>query len=398
MNIDEWQRIEETAPGNKCLAKLNELESILKDAKKSCLKDPTTSMKELVACSEKTQQVFDDLKRTEKKFHTSLNRFGKTLEKKFNFDLEDIKLHSSFESKKREIDTALSLHFFRQGDVELAHLFCKEAGIEEPSESLHVFTLLKSIVQGIRDKDLKLPIEWASQCRGYLERKGSSLEYTLQKYRLVSNYLTTKDIMAAIRYCRTNMAEFQKKHLADIQKTMIALFFCSRNEVLSGTNDSHDSIHHIISNNAQLNIPQEYIDVLDLDWKSLELLFVREFCAALGMSLESPLDIVVNAGAIALPILLKMSSIMKKKHTEWTSQGELPVEIFLPSSYHFHSVFTCPVSKEQATEENPPMMMSCGHVIVKESLRQLSRNGSQRFKCPYCPNENVAADAIRVYF
>jgi hypothetical protein len=78
-------------------------------------------------------------------------------------------------------------------------------------------------------------------------------------------------------------------------------------------------------------------------------------------------------GAIALPVLIKMSTIMKEKKTEWSQEDELPVEIHLPFSLRYHSVFACPVSKEQGTEENPPMMMPCGHVLCKESVNRLSK-------------------------
>ncbi|WBW72580.1 GID complex ubiquitin-protein ligase E3 subunit Gid2/Rmd5 [Schizosaccharomyces osmophilus] len=401
MNFDEWQRVEETAIGDKCLQKLDELETILLATKDACIRDPGNVSKQLTGSCTKTEQVFDDMKKMEKRFNSSMNKFGKALDRKFNFNLEDISLHSSFEDKKNELNTALALHFFRQGETEIAHSFCKEAGIEEPPNMVQAFTLLNTILQGIRQHDLQFAIDWALQCRGYLERKGSNLEFLLHRHQLLNEYFQTQDVLAAIHYCRTYLTDFQDKHLKEMQKLIGALFFSSRSAsvVSSKMNGSHKgrSEQHEINQLAN-DIPEDYRKVLRLDWKHLELIFVREFCAALGMSLDSPVDIVVNAGSIALPVLLKVSNIMKQKHTEWTSQNELPVEIHLPTNYHFHSVFTCPVSKEQATEENPPMMMSCGHVIAQESLRQLSRNGSQHFKCPYCPNENDAESSTRVYF
>lgn len=86
---------------------------------------------------------------------------------------------------------------------------------------------------------------------------------------------------------------------------------------------------------------------------------------------------------------------MKDKRAEWTTAQELPVEIPLPPSYQFHSIFVCPVSKEQTTDENPPMMMPCGHVVAQETLCRMARGS--RFKCPYCPSESRPVDAVKLF-
>ena len=57
-------------------------------------------------------------------------------------------------------------------------------------------------------------------------------------------------------------------------------------------------------------------------------------------------------------------------------------------------VFTCPVSKEGATPDNPPMMLPCGHVLALSSITKLARGSrTHRFKCPYCPAECSTAMA-----
>jgi hypothetical protein len=110
----------------------------------------------------------------------------------------------------------------------------------------------------------------------------------------------------------------------------------------------------------------------------------------------------VFVGTTALPVIVKLYKIMLLKKAEWSAQDELPVEIAVDEELRYHSVFVCPVSKEQATDDNPPMMMTCGHVICKESLLRLSRNNSRtsgaRFKCPYCPSESSIDQALQVYF
>eukprot|EP00118_Oscarella_pearsei_P017200 m.169607 g.169607 ORF g.169607 m.169607 type:complete len:54 (+) comp39004_c0_seq8:1426-1587(+) len=52
--------------------------------------------------------------------------------------------------------------------------------------------------------------------------------------------------------------------------------------------------------------------------------------------------------------------------------------------------------KQQSTAENPPMRLSCGHVICRDAIDRLV-TGS-RLKCPYCPVEMGISDTKEVYF
>jgi len=127
-------------------------------------------------------------------------------------------------------------------------------------------------------------------------------------------------------------------------------------------------------------------------------LFTKEFYARLEWSKELPLTVATELGSGgALAKIAKVRSVMKEKRTEWSQADELPVEIPLPLEFRFHSVFACPVSKEQSTEDNPPMMMPCGHVIAKESMQKLAKGGGT-VKCPYCPSSSSMSSAIQVYF
>ena len=41
------------------------------------------------------------------------------------------------------------------------------------------------------------------------------------------------------------------------------------------------------------------------------------------------------------------------------------MELELGHEFVFRSVFSCPVSREQSSPANPPMLLPCGHVLCK---------------------------------
>lgn len=89
----------------------------------------------------------------------------------------------------------------------------------------------------------------------------------------------------------------------------------------------------------------------------------------------------------------------------------IKVEVQLSRQHRFHTLFVCPVSREQTNEDNPPMMLLCGHIVSRDSMSRLvkgikpgqplptvSASPNAKFKCPYCPSENIISQAIQVNF
>ncbi|KAH8883661.1 hypothetical protein GQ53DRAFT_427384 [Thozetella sp. PMI_491] len=252
----------------------------------------------------------------------------------------------------------------------------------EPQQLQHRFAEMYRVLHELKARNLLPAIQWARANSAELEARGSNLEFELCKLQYVWLFKGTpinglpnnqsNSQASALAYARENFPRFQDRHLSEIQQLVSAMVF-ARN--------IGDSPYH--------NLFQT-----DSAFTEVASSFTREFCSLLGLSAESPLYIAATAGALALPQLLKYVQATRARGTEWTTTSELPFETPLPESMVFHSIFVCPVSKEQTTEENPPMMIPCGHVLAKDTLQRLCKGS--RFKCPYCPSEGQIKDAQQI--
>ncbi|OAA65984.1 regulator of gluconeogenesis [Niveomyces insectorum RCEF 264] len=205
-------------------------------------------------------------------------------------------------------------------------------------ESLHLqekFELMYAVLKDIQAYDLASAITWARANAAALEARGSNLEFELCKLQFIWLAKTTPTAAAAATAAAATAA-------------------------------------------AGPTRPS----------------FTREFCALLGLAAESPLYLAATAGVIALPRLLKFIGATRSKRTEWTTASELAFETPLPASLLYHSIFVCPVSKEQTTDRNPPMRLRCGHVLAYDSLQNMAKG--TKYKCPYCPDEAQLKDTRQI--
>jgi len=329
------------------------------------------------------RQTVEDRKKAiderQKEIYNSLNRFAKSLDKRFPSTLPtwETPLFAQEESE-RALENVVAAHLLRTGQFEVADTFFTETESSRRPELEGAFKRLHALLSDLKQGDPSSAIKWAAENRHNLEQRNSPLEFSLHKIHYLS--MVTKhdrpDQTESLNYLRQLPASLYGSHGHEIRRMVTALLFLPIEKLLASP----------------------YADLLDpsLAYKT-ETELVSEYCASLGLSRALPLKTVgaIGAGG-ALARIEKSRKVMRENKSEWSQVDELPIEIPLPPEYRYHSTFACMVSKEQATEANPPMMIPCGHVLAKDSLSSMVKAG--RLKCPYCPSESSPNSAVRIHF
>lgn len=240
------------------------------------------------------------------------------------------------------------MHLLREGQFSVASTFVQEASLNSSGDEMDVivsdsqktperklgvdsldseelrkqFANMHNVLEELRNRNLLPAIQWARANSKALETRGSNLEFELGKLQFIhlflggSSFNDTRDIwegqQKALEYARREFDRFQNRYLREIQQLIGAMAY--------SPNLKHSPYRRIFCN--------------DDAWEELGNTFMREFCSLLGLSADSPLYVAATAGAIALPTLLKLQTIMKEKRTEWTTQHELPV-ITRSAVFHF---------------------------------------------------------------
>ncbi|KAJ0233481.1 Protein RMD5 [Hirschfeldia incana] len=314
---------------------------------------------------------------TEKELNMALTKYPKLLEKQLNSDISKAYRHN-VEFDTRIINQIIANFFYRQGMFDIGDSFVTESGDDDESEcsTRQSFVEMHQIVEAMKRREIEPARNWAIENSEKLKRSRSDLEMKLHSLRFLE-IARDQNSQEAINYARQHFHLHADSSLYEIQKLTCSLLW-SRN------------LEH--SPYSELLSPSRWNDAVR------EL--TRQYCYSLGESYESGLSATVTAGTQALPVLLKYMNVMAaSKKVDWESVEQLPVAVELSEEFRFHSVFVCPVSKEQASDENPPMMMPCGHVLCKQTINKMSKNGAKSsFKCPYCPTDVDISKCRRLHF
>lgn len=346
-------------------ARIARLRQLLSNLRVDCTATPGL----LHELSDEAEQVSKALSSEQKAVGAGLTRLGRSIDSNTSKSLSTL-CASHVRLQCERVNESVSEHLFRQGLFSLAHAFAAEANVEVDEAKVAPFRRLHVILDAYRAGELGPAIAWASEER---ERLGDS-DLEVRLHRLAYLRLLQRGCGAeALAYARTQFSRFPD-HDAELGKLMTCMLYATR----------------------LANSPYRAL-VSDTHRDDIERALTREYCKTLQLGPESSLLTIVRCGAKAIPNLLKAARVAPN----WRDLGNdevLPVEVDVGRECQFHSIFTCPVSREETSDgPNVPMMLPCGHVLSKQSISRLPK-GQQRFKCPYCPREQLEKECREVRF
>ena len=330
-------------------------------------------------CKDQIKEIVKKYSDKHKDLHGLISKIGKVIDKNFVPEYGNVPQMNIIDTveKKNSLHQLICEHLYRSGRIEVSDCLIKEATLNESESELkkEPFVKLDFILSKLRDRDVGAALDWCHQNGHKLKEINSFLEFNLHRLNFIKLIQQgAKFQVEALKYAR-NFTLFADRSQKEIQRLMGSLLYI---------------------NTGLQNSP--YSCYLNPDmWNDIEEEFVKDACKLMGLSIECPLSVCVHAGCKALPALVNILQVMQQTQVgHILSKDELPIEIDLGSNYRYHSVFSCPILRQQSTDLNPPMKLICGHVISKDALNKLSSNG--KLKCPYCPIEQVPSDARQMFF
>ncbi|XP_075977003.1 required for meiotic nuclear division 5 protein souji [Anticarsia gemmatalis] len=359
---------------------ISQVEDLRKELSKQPSNTPLTSTQAMAVTdlAGSVKQNVVQMSTDHRELHATVSRVGKSIDRHFIADYASVapKAETFCNDTNRPImEQAIAQHLYRQGLEDVGDTFVAEAKITGVERTC-TFALLQRFAVALAEGEPAPALHWAE--RRAHELHNSPLPFTLHRMQALK-LAREQGVCAAIEYARRQFPAHAARHERQLQAAVCALAWCT-----PGAGPAPAIYQHLLDPKA-------------LGAEAAEL-FIKEACGLLRLAPLSPLAGAVLAGARVLPALHDIRAKMSHPHViaAW-SDDELPFEVDLgEDGGGYHSVFACPILRQQASEQNPPMRLLCGHVISRDALNKLAI--SAKLKCPYCPMEQSPAEARQIYF
>lgn len=282
----------------------------------------------------------EQLEESRNELHKSFTKYQEILSKLVDPDISKAYVDVDFDYKT--VNQIIISSLYHDGLFHIADVFLQESQEKDNVSLKTQFTRMRYIIKALKVKDLEPALTWVLVNREKLNRIGSKLVFDLHCFQYLE-IVQKGNKSDAMNYFNAHLKPFSSTRSKEVIKLMGSFLWCGKLET------------------------SPYFKFLSPDKRDdLVKEFTKQFCNLIGVSLKNPLSVTLEAGAQALPTLLKDGAM----------------EIELGNEFQFHSVFICPVSYEESSEANPPVMLDCGHVFCQKTVLTMLKFEKDVLKCP----------------
>ena len=328
--------------------------------------------------NKKSKVTTQKLSSQHKELHSSVSRIGKTIDRNFDAECNCVSMPEILNDQEHQklLNTALCEHFFRQGSFDVAESLARECSLEFDEKWREPYIEMKEIMQSLKNKNVDMALAWAEKNEEQLAKYHSDFKFKLHRLKFLQLLEQGSSHQGeALQYSR-KFQSFANDYKQEIQQLMGCFLYIKQG----------------LSKSPYASFFSENV------WEDICTSFSHQACRLIGMSVNSPLVTSFDAGCQALPALVAIKSVIEQRQCSGllTNSEELPIDVDLDNSQHYHSVFACPILRQPTSSKNPPMRLICGHVISKDALEKLTTG--TKLKCPYCPVEQLPGEAKQIFY
>ena len=286
-------------------------------------------------------------------------------------------------------------NLIRKGNVKTVQRYLEESKLELDTltKDIMIFQEYYDIINDLNNNKIKKLYDWCTKNRDILlkntenikgnkgkdenlENKDIYFECVKYSYNLLLED-DSKTVEDCVEFTRKHFKPFisDKNYIKEISKLMTKLLFKKTDKEKSEINT--ESKIEGEGNKEGLEF--------------IKNLFIEKFLKLNHKSRDDTLNTILLAGRYVLPQVVeseeKLAKDKDKKNIEVDKEkNQLMYSLELPEELIFHDIFVCPVSKEIASADNPPIRLNCGHCICKNSFDKIEKSGVRhnQIKCPIC--------------
>uniref|UniRef100_A0A0N4Z9L8 LisH domain-containing protein n=1 Tax=Parastrongyloides trichosuri TaxID=131310 RepID=A0A0N4Z9L8_PARTI len=342
-------------------------ENILKNEKNGTNKVDNAVKHSLESFSDIITRAINRQVEDHKDMHQDISKLGKIIDKHFVDDYNGLLVNQEdvYEDKEMAegINQLVHEHLLSTGDIDAAELMTKEVKFEPNGPNYSELYHVESIANDI--------------CKREIEK---ALNYLVDKHKEEKELIRDFKRILALQYVEKG----NKSEALTLTKEIAAL-------------SSPEEIGHV---KELMTGIMSYPNCKNWECLQNKEIYQDLACrfAKVAVGLPEPLQTVVETGSSLLPTFMNTRELMKTRGRNISEANELPIDA-ADQEEPQHSVFVCPVLKSASDISNPPVRLTCGHVVAKDALERMAvTNRANRIKCIYCPKESLKDDAKVLYF